>query len=86
MNNIDCRQCTHSNVCKHRERMVEELRKFNETILEAPIKITISCDEYQEYKPIMRTPIRKEHWEIPSTGTPIEYPTYITTNTKPRGE
>lgn len=51
---IDCRKCVHSEVCKHRERMVDELRKFNEVIQIPPIKTTISCDLYKEHEPQFR--------------------------------
>lgn len=99
MNEIDCRKCVHSQVCKHRERMVEEIKKFNEVIQEPPLKITISCDEYKEHKPTLREPLivpvpdisppwksPGPYFESPKTGDPImDHITYTTDNTKPRG-
>ena len=85
---IDCRKCVHSEVCKHRERMVEELKKFNEVIQEPPLKINISCEEYREHKPLFREPIAPlvdPPWKPIGTGDPIkEYYTYTTDNTRPR--
>ena len=83
----DCRKCVHGEVCKHRERMVEEIRKFNDVIQEPPLKINISCEEYKEHQPILREPIPvlRKPWDIYWTGEPIkEHETYTTNNTKPK--
>ena len=42
-----CKQCSHSEVCKHVEEMIQAKRKVDVMESKEPIKIMVKCDKYK---------------------------------------
>ena len=88
---VDCQICVHRNVCKHKENMADEVRKFKQNIKQPPVTITISCDEFKLQTAINRG-VHFPPKDFPgdftrevTTGDPLhETITYTTDNTRPR--